>query len=99
MSHHELILQSELDLKILKTHLGVILFLINLIISIYCLLSPETETFMLFLGAQGLKLLQIFIVTISEILDSLFELSSNKFNRFSLRNETFEICAFIRPGT
>ena len=72
-SHPELILESELDLKILKTHLGVILFLINLIISIYCLLSPETETFMLFLGAQGLKLLQIFIVTVSQIQDFLFE--------------------------
>ena len=83
-SHHELILGSELDLKILKTHLGVILFHIRLIISIYCRL-PSTETFMLFSGSPGLRTVADIIVALKFRI--LYLNFTDNLRGFSLKNE------------
>ena len=67
-SHCNLISVLELDLKILKTHLSVILVQIKAIFSIYCPL-PSAGTFMLFSGCPEPKLLQIsgyYIVTLHQ---------------------------------
>ena len=67
-SHCNLTSVLELDLKILKTHLSVILVQIKAIFSIYCPL-PSAGTFMLFSGCPEPKLLQIsgyYIVTLHQ---------------------------------
>ena len=103
-SHCNLTSVLELDLKILKTHLSVILVRIKAIFSIYCPLSPPLEHLCYFLAARSQNCCRYLDIILLHYTRKLgFQLrfkqtSSSYFRRNSLRGLKRSICAPPRPG-